>query len=143
MASLSAAGRCSPLLPLAPHPLSDDSLHRMFAPSEDEEQEVEGEQDEEQEDKQEDKWEDKWEDKREDEREDKREDEREDEQEQEQEQEQDDDAFTDFLNGEPRKQERRKKGKTLTTLTMPPVLQRRGNLFENMGSNGGLNPCTR
>ena len=77
MASLSAVGRCSPLLPLAPHPLSDDSLHQMFAPSGDEEQEVEGEQDEEQEDKQEN------------------------EQEQEQEQEQDDDAFTDFLNGEP------------------------------------------
>ena len=120
MASLSAVGHCSPLLPLVPHPLSNDSLHRMFAPSEDEEQEVEGEQDEEQEDE--------WED------------EREDEQEQEQEQEQDDDVFTDFSNGEPRKQERRKKGKTSTTLTMPPVLQRRGNLFENMGSNGGLKP---
>ena len=74
MALLSAVGRCSPLLPLAPHPLSNDSLHWMFAPLEDKEQEVEGEQDEEQEDE--------WEDEREDE--------------QEQEQEQDDDTFTDF-----------------------------------------------
>ena len=85
MASLSAAGRCSPLLPLAPHPLSDDSLHRMFAPSEDKEQEVEGEQDEEQEDKQE----------------------------QEQEQEQDDDTFTDFSNGEPQEAGAEEEGQDL------------------------------
>ena len=89
MASLSAAGCCSPLLPLTPHPLSDDSLHWMFAPSEDEEQEVEGEQDEEQEDEQED------------------------EQEQEQEQEQDDDAFTNFLNGEPQEAGAEEEGQDL------------------------------
>ena len=97
MALLSAAGRCSPLLPLVPHPLSDDSLDWMFAPSEDEdkdgEQEMEGEQEEEQEEE--------WEEEREEEQEEEQEEEREEEQEEEQEQEQDDDTFTDFSNGEP------------------------------------------
>ena len=93
MASLSAAGRCSPLLPLAPHPLSDDSLDRMFAPLEDKdkdgEQEMEGEQEEEREEE----WEEEWE--------------------EEQEQEQDDDAFTDFSNGEPQEAGSEEEGQDL------------------------------
>ena len=98
MALLSAAGHCSPLLPLAPHPLSNDSLHWMFAPSEDKEQEVEGEQDKEQEDEQEDEQEHKWEHK------------------QEQEQEQDDVAFIDFSNGEPQEAGVEEEGQDLDDL---------------------------
>ena len=111
MALLSAAGHCSPLLPLAPHPLSNDSLHWMFAPSEDEEQEMEGEQDEKQEDKREDK------------------------------QEQDDDTFTDFSNGEPQEAGAEEEGQDLNDFNDAACPSKKRKSFQEYGKQQRVKAC--